>query len=118
MLDEIRTGLDADTSRPAPTGGPPRLILLHDIADGMTDSFFGPLSDLDDQIDAVHRADLRPAQQGPAAGACCGMQRWLVGVRKLVTPQRDVVAAVMSGVIDLPGRNAAASRTCATCTTT
>ena len=35
------------------------------------------------------------------------MQRWLVGVRKLVSPQRDGMAAVVSGVVDLPGRDAA-----------
>jgi magnesium transporter len=31
------------------------------------------------------------------------MQKWLVGLRKLVTPQRDTMASLVSGVASLPG---------------
>jgi magnesium transporter len=31
------------------------------------------------------------------------MQRWLVGVRKLISPQRDALSSVVSGMVDLPG---------------
>lgn len=32
------------------------------------------------------------------------MQKWLVGVRKTVSPQRDVMAAILANVVELPGR--------------
>ena len=32
------------------------------------------------------------------------MQRWLVGVRKTVSPQRDVMAAILASVVELPGQ--------------
>ncbi len=105
VLDQVRTRLATDPEAPPP-GRPPRLIMLHDILDAMIDSFFQPLSDLDDKIDALIEAIFA----GPSKDQLqelLGMQRWLVGVRKLVAPQRDGMAAVVSGVVDLPGRDAA-----------
>jgi magnesium transporter len=106
-LDEARTELSAGGGPAATSGGPAQLILLHRIADSMTDSFFGPLSDLDDRIDAVlEQIFARPSQD--ELESLLRMQRWLVGVRKVITPQRDVAAALMSGVTVLPGKTAAA----------
>jgi magnesium transporter len=106
-LDGIRAGLAADGGPAATHGGPAQLVLLHRIADSMTDSFFGPLSDLDDRIDAVlEQIFARPRQD--ELESLLKMQRWLVGVRKVVTPQRDVAAALMSGVTVLPGKTEAA----------
>jgi hypothetical protein len=31
------------------------------------------------------------------------MKRWLIGVRKVITPQRDLVASLVGGVAELPG---------------
>jgi len=106
-LDQIRAGLTADGGPPATHGGPAQLILLHRIADSMTDSFFGPLSELDDRIDKVlEQIFARPRQD--ELESLLRMQRWLVGVRKVVTPQRDVAAALMSGLTVLPGKTEAA----------
>jgi magnesium transporter len=79
--------------------------MLHHILDSMTDSFFPPLSDLDDRIDALlERIFDTPSKD--ELEDLLRMQRWLVGVRKLVTPQRDVMAALLSGVVELPGKTA------------
>jgi magnesium transporter len=102
-LDQIRQRL-------ATTGGelgsgtrPVRLIMLHQIIDNMIDSFFPPLSELDDRIDALIERIFDAPRQDELSDLL-GMQRWLVGVRKMVTPQRDVMAALVSGVVELPGR--------------
>jgi magnesium transporter len=105
VLDEVRRRLALDP-QPASPGRPPRLILLHGILDAMIDSFFQPLSDLDDKIDALIEGIFDQPSKDQLQ-ELLGMQRWLVGVRKLVSPQRDGMAAVVSGVVDLPGRDAA-----------
>jgi magnesium transporter len=107
--------LDIVRERLAATGGisggtsnnrPVRLILLHQVLDTMTDSFFQPLSELDDRIDdLIERIFNDPSKD--ELQDLLQMQRWLVGVRKLVTPQRDVMASLLSGVIELPGRTPA-----------
>jgi magnesium transporter len=105
VLDEVRRRLALGQS-PVPPGRPPRLVLLHNILDAMIDSFFQPLSDLDDNIDTLIEGIFDQPSKGQLQ-ELLGMQRWLVSVRKLVSPQRDGMAAVVSGVVDLPGRDAA-----------
>jgi magnesium transporter len=105
VLDQVRHQLATD-HEPLPPGRPPRLIMLHRILDAMIDSFFPPLSDLDDKIDALIEGIFDQPSKDQLQ-ELLGMQRWLVGVRKLVAPQRDGMAAVVSGVVDLPGRDAA-----------
>ena len=105
VLDDVRRQL-ALGQLLAPPGRPPRLVLLHNILGEMIDSFFPPLSDLDDKIDALIEGIFDQPSKGQLQDLL-GMQRWLVSVRKLVTPQRDGMAAVASGVVDLPGRDAA-----------
>jgi magnesium transporter len=104
VLDEVRRRLERHQSA-VPPGRPPRLVLLHDILDAMIDSFFQPLSDLDDNIDTLIEGIFDQPSKGQLQ-ELLSMQRWLVSVRKLVSPQRDAMAAVVSGVVDLPGRDA------------
>jgi magnesium transporter len=105
VLDDVRRQLALGQSLPPP-GRPPRLVLLHNILAALIDSFFPPLSDLDDKIDALIEGIFDQPSKDQLQDLL-GMQRWLVSVRKLVTPQRDGMAAVASGVVDLPGRDAA-----------
>jgi magnesium transporter len=104
LLDGVR-GDVTEAGRTRPAGRPPRLLMLHAILDAMIDSFFGPLSDLDDQIDSlIEKIFARPSQD--ELSDLLGMQRWLVMVRKMVAPQRDAISGVLSGTVDLPGRDA------------
>jgi magnesium transporter len=89
-------GLSTDSNRPL------RLILLHHILDGLIDSFFPPLSDFDDQIDALQeKIFAKPSND--QLQELFNMQRWLVNVRKLVSPQRDMMASLVAGMVELPG---------------
>jgi magnesium transporter len=81
---------------------PTRLILLHHILDTLIDSFFPVLSDFDDQIDDL-QVKIFDKPSNEELSALFSLQRWLVGVRKLVTPQRDMMASLASGVTGLPG---------------
>jgi magnesium transporter len=101
-VDELRDRLD-DPGRRLPTGDrPTRLILLHHVLDGMIDSFFPPLSELDDRIDELQeQIFVKPTNE--QLSQLFDMQRWLVRARKLVAPQRDMMASLVSGMVELPG---------------
>jgi magnesium transporter len=93
----------AGAGRGAATADRPlRLILLHHIVATLIDSFFAPLSDLDDQIDSLQEQIFTKTSNEQLA-ELFNLQRWLVGVRKVVSPQRDVLAALVSGMVELPG---------------
>ncbi|HXW44457.1 MAG TPA: magnesium transporter CorA family protein [Streptosporangiaceae bacterium] len=89
----------------AEPGRPVRLILLHSLADRMIDSFFPPLSDLDDRIDELQEKIFSKPTNDQLA-QLFAMQRWLVGARKLISPERDMVASLVSGMVVLPGTTA------------
>ncbi len=81
---------------------PSRLMLLHRLLGELTDGFFPVLSDFDERIDTTQDAILaKPTDQQLAD--LFQMKRWLIMVRKVVTPQRDMIASLVSGVTELPG---------------
>jgi magnesium transporter len=79
--------------------------LLHHILDSLIDSFFPPLSDFDDQIDALQEQIFAKPSNDQLA-ELFNMQRWLVNVRKVVAPQRDMMAAIVAGMVELPAMTA------------
>jgi magnesium transporter len=101
-IDKLRDRLDKPGGR-LPTGNrPTRLILLHHLVDGLVDSYFPPLSQLDDRIDELQEQIFaKPTDQQLAQ--LFDMQRWLVNARKLVAPQRDMLASLVAGMVELPG---------------
>src|SRR5581483_1168446 len=89
--------------RGQPIEHPPRL--LYQIVEALVDSFFPILADFDDRIDELEnaiflRADERQLQE------IFQMKRLLVGLRKAVTPERDMFARLVTGVETLPGMTA------------
>ena len=106
-IDELRkqvteqggpvVGMADDTKRPI------RLIMLHHILDCEIDSFFPALSVFDDRIDTLQQQMfVKPTDDQLAQ--LFSMQKWLVSLRKLVDPERDMIASLVSGVIELPGK--------------
>jgi len=77
-------------------------FLLYRIVDGLVDSFFPILADFDNRIDELENAIfLRPDDK--QLQEIFAMKRLFVGLRKAITPQRDLFASLMGGVAELPG---------------
>jgi magnesium transporter len=77
-------------------------FVLYRVFDALTDSFFPPLARMDDEIDELESAVLA----GPSdeqLQRLFAMKRTLVGMRKVVTPQRDLFARSVDQLADLPG---------------
>ena len=79
-----------------------RLLLMHHILDELTDGFFPVLSSFDDRIDQLQDEIFAKPTDGQLA-ELFNRKRWLIGVRKVITPQRDLVASLVDGVNELPG---------------
>jgi magnesium transporter len=76
--------------------------LLYRIIDGLVDSFFPILADFDDRIDELENQTFLNASD-ETLQEIFAMKRLLVGMRKAITPQRDMFASLLGGVADLPG---------------
>jgi magnesium transporter len=77
-------------------------LLVYRIIEALVDSFFPVLADFDDRIDKLeNQTFLNPSDE--LSQEIFGMKRLLVGLRKAVTPERDMFASVMGGVAGLPG---------------
>jgi magnesium transporter len=87
----------------------PQVTLLYMIVDCLVDSFFPVLSNFDDRIDELEDEILRQPTEAQL-GVLFEMQRALINMRKVVTPQRDMFAALASGVVQLPGMTAEGER--------
>jgi magnesium transporter len=80
----------------------PEMSLLYMIVDSLIDSYFPVLSQFDDRIDELEDEILRQPTEAQL-GVLFDMKRSLITLRKVVTPQRDMFAALASGVVELPG---------------
>lgn len=70
----------------------PHLVLVYLIVDSLTESFFPVLSAMDDRIDDLEDAVLvRPTEE--QLGQIFEMKRTLLGIRRVVGPQRDMFAS-------------------------
>ena len=85
--------------RRQPLDHPPRL--LHQIVDALVDSFFPVLADFDDRIDELETQTFLNATDAQLQ-AIFTMKRMLVGLRKAVTPERDMIARLVNGAVALP----------------
>ena len=95
--------------RHAIAGGTPQMTLLYLVVDSMIDSFFPTLSAFDDRIDSLEDEILRQPTEAQL-GELFDLKRSLIDMRKVVNPQRDMFAALATGVVELPGMNDEAQR--------
>jgi magnesium transporter len=86
--------------RKTPVRDPGRL--LYYIIEALVDSFMPILSDFDDRIDELEDQTYLAASDEQLQ-EIFDMKRLLVGIRKVVTPQRDLFGGLVGGVAQLPG---------------
>jgi magnesium transporter len=84
-------------------------LLLYRIIDALVDSFFPILADFDDRIDELENQTFLHASDEQLK-EIFAMKRLLVGMRKAVTPQRDLFAGLLGGVAELPAMTTEAER--------
>jgi magnesium transporter len=91
---------DRYTKREQALAEPP--LLLYRIVDGLVDSFFPILAEFDDRIDELEDQIFLQASDAQLQ-EIFAMKRLLVGMRQVITPQRDLFASLIGGVHELPG---------------
>ena len=94
---------DRFAKRGQPLDHPPRL--LYQIVEALVDSFFPILADFDDRIDELEDQTFLHASDAQLQ-EIFSMKRVLVGLRKAVTPERDMFARLVGGISSLPGMTA------------
>jgi magnesium transporter len=85
--------------RVPPARGPQ---LLHAVLDALVDSFFPELARLDDRIDELESGVLRKPDDAKLQ-EIFRLKRRLITWRKVITPQRDLLQRLVSGVVSIPG---------------
>ena len=81
-----------------------RIIVLHHVLDSLSDSVFPMLASFDDKVDAI-QDEILVKPQREHQEELFALRRWLSDVRKVVAPQRDMLNALLSQRVDLPGLN-------------
>ena len=86
-----------------------RLVALYRVLDDLIDSMFPYLTAFDDRIDELQdQIFAKPTEDKLAA--LFDLKRELVNLRKVVTPQRDMMASMLSQVMRIPGMTAETER--------
>jgi magnesium transporter len=76
-------------------------LLLHSVLDALVDSFFPALAQLDDRIDELENGVLRRPDDAQLQ-EIFRLKRRLITWRKVITPQRDLLARLVTGVVSIP----------------
>jgi magnesium transporter len=87
----------------------PQIVIVYLVIGALVDSFFPVLSKFDDRIDALED-DILKAPTEAQLGVLFEMKRGLIEMRKVIAPQRDMMASINAGVTDVPGMTDEATR--------
>jgi magnesium transporter len=80
----------------------PQAVILYLIMDTLIDSFFPVLAQFDDSIDELESAILKnPTEE--QLGTLFDMKRQIMTIRKVITPQRDMISSLNAGMVEIPG---------------
>ncbi|HEX3793782.1 MAG TPA: magnesium/cobalt transporter CorA [Acidimicrobiales bacterium] len=87
----------------------PQIVVVYLVMDTLVNGFFPVLNDFDDRIDALED-DILKAPTEAQLGLLFDMKRSLMNMRKVIAPQRDMMASINAGVSEVPGMTDEASR--------
>ena len=96
-FDDLRKRAAAEMQPPAQG-----IMLLYMVVDMLCDSFLPGLSRLDDRIDDLENGVLQQPDDEQLQ-ELFRLKRRLVGWRKVVSPERDTFARIVTGVVRIPG---------------
>ena len=96
-FDELRRRAGAEMAPPAKGAK-----LLYLVVDALADSFFPGLSQLDDRIDELENGVLQKPDDAQLQ-ELFRLKRRLVTWRKVISPERDMFARLVTGVVEIPG---------------
>jgi magnesium transporter len=91
------------------TGASPQIVVVYLIVNALVDAFFPVLSEFDDKIDDLED-DILKAPTEAQLGVLFDMKRSLMNMRKVISPQRDMMASINAGISEVPGMTDEASR--------
>ncbi|MGN6664917.1 MAG: magnesium/cobalt transporter CorA [Solirubrobacterales bacterium] len=98
VLEEARERLEAQAPRSEE-------FVVYRVIDGLTDSFFPILERLDDQMDQLDE-DIFKHPTPEHLEQITALRRQLVELRRVVTPQRDLLARGIDDILEVPGLEA------------
>jgi magnesium transporter len=87
----------------------PQIVIVYLIMESLVNTFFPVLSAFDDKIDDLED-DILKAPTEDQLGILFDMKRGLMEMRKVIAPQRDMMASINSGIATVPGMTDEASR--------
>ena len=96
-FDELRDRAAREMAPPAKGA-----MMLYLVVDALADSFFPALSKLDDRIDELENGVLQKPDDAQLQQVF-SLKRRLVTWRKVITPERDMFARLVTGVVAIPG---------------
>ena len=105
-LAQVRARIEQHHARDAAS---PQIVIVYLIVSALADGFFPVLSKFDDRIDSLED-DILKAPTEAQLGELFDMKRSLMDMRKVIAPQRDMMASINSGVAEVPGMTDEASR--------
>ena len=92
-------------------------FIVYKILDALADSFFPALAAIDDEIDALEDAIVSHADEAQLQ-RIFELKTELVVLRRIATPQRDLLASTIDEISELPASRPTRATTSATSTTT
>ena len=97
-LEEARERLEAQTPRS-------EQFVVYRVLDGLTDTFFPVLDRLDDRMEQLD-GEIFDRPDPSQLEEITALRRELVALRRVVTPQRDLLARGIDDILEIPGLEA------------
>jgi magnesium transporter len=85
------------------------IAVFYRLADALVDSFFPAIDELDDRLQTLV-SEILAGDKDANVQSVLALRRRLVALRRVITPQRDLISELAAGSYDLPGLDDEARR--------